>query len=103
MHGIVAYTFSNISEKFTSFSQVLKEMHTEENWFLFLLPRAVQVYNKYGRLLVRSMHNHCLFTAALDRACQHFINHNAVADNSPNPTSKSAELIARYWLAAFVA
>jgi len=36
MHWIVAYTFLNVREKkITSFCQVLKKMHTKENWFLF--------------------------------------------------------------------
>ena len=32
---IAAYTFLNIREKIHQFCQVLKEMHTKENWFLF--------------------------------------------------------------------
>jgi len=48
MHGIVAYrsTFlrPNVCEKkLASFCQVLKQMHTEENRFLFFLRRAVDV------------------------------------------------------------
>ena len=35
MHGIVAYTFLDVCEKFTSSCPVLKKMHTEENRFLF--------------------------------------------------------------------
>ena len=34
-NGIVADTFLNIYEKFTSFCQVLKELHTKENCFIF--------------------------------------------------------------------
>jgi len=56
----------------------------------------LRVYNKYRQLVLRSFHNHRLFVAALDRACQRFVNRNAVTDTSANPTSRSAELIARY-------
>jgi len=38
---MVAYTLLVIYKKFTSFYQVLKEMHTKENWFLFL-PHGVE-------------------------------------------------------------
>ena len=34
MHGIVAYTFLDVCEKFTSSCPVLKKMHTEETRFL---------------------------------------------------------------------
>jgi len=40
MHRIVGYMFLNIYKKIhTSFCQVLKEMHTKENWFFFLPQR----------------------------------------------------------------
>jgi len=35
MQVIVAYAFLNVYGKITSFCQVLKKMHTKENWFLF--------------------------------------------------------------------
>jgi len=41
INRIVAYTFLNVREKITSFCQVLKKMHTEENWFQFFLPHGV--------------------------------------------------------------
>jgi len=56
----------------------------------------LRVYKKYRLLVLRAFSNHRLFATALDRACQRFINRNAVTDVSSNPTSKSAELVARY-------
>ena len=56
----------------------------------------LRVYKKYKQLVLLSFSNHPFFVGALDRACQKFINRNAVTDASSNQTSKSAELIARY-------
>jgi len=42
MHGIVAYTFLDVCEKFTSSCPVLKKMHTEENRFLFSASPCVE-------------------------------------------------------------
>jgi len=56
----------------------------------------LQVYKNYKQLVLMSFNNHHLFNEALDRACQKFVNSNAVTDASTNPMSKSAELIARY-------
>ena len=42
MHGIVAYTFLDVCEKFTSSCPVLKKMHTEENRSLFSASPCVE-------------------------------------------------------------
>jgi len=42
MHGIVAYTFLDVCEKFTSSYPVLKKMHTEENRSLFSASPCVE-------------------------------------------------------------
>jgi len=42
IQGIVAYTFLNVCErKFTSFCQVLKKMHTKEDWLLFSASQCI--------------------------------------------------------------
>jgi len=56
----------------------------------------LRVYKKYKQLVQQAFSNHYLFVMALDRACQQFINRNAVTDASTHEISKSAELIARY-------
>jgi len=42
------YTFLNICEKITCFSQVLKEVHTTENWFLFSASWCIIINRERG-------------------------------------------------------
>jgi len=39
---LIHCTFLNIYKKFTSFCQVIKEMHAKENWFHFSASRCIK-------------------------------------------------------------
>jgi len=43
----------------------------------------LRVYKKYRQCILLVFSNHCLFSTALDRACQKFVNCNAVTNASP--------------------